>query len=312
MAQLAIEGHTTRGREVIEILEMLGGKNIEGYIGTDIEELYGIEEGEITYVSDWNNYECFTLEQFKERFPYKVGDKVKNATINDFIGIITNVRWDNNEKQIIYTVKWNDKSTLTYFARDLQVYKEESMENKSNLLQQLEEYFKNTPRDIIEKEWHEYDKYNEISPKVNEYLEYVNNIRQPKYPKTYEECCEVLGIEEDLWFVYEDIDGNHINPACISNYRIRNLDLYHNFEKLQICCDAYWKIAGEEMGLGKPWEPDLNHINRKFYCIYNSKNNIVKNVIHSDNKILAFPTAELRDAFYENFKELIENCKELL
>ena len=28
--------------------------------------------------------------------------------------------------------------------------------------------------------------------------------------------------------------------------------------------------------------------------------------------ILAFPTAEMRDAFYENFKELIELCKELL
>ena len=25
-----------------------------------------------------------------------------------------------------------------------------------------------------------------------------------------------------------------------------------------------------------------------------------------------FPTAEMRDVFYENFKELIEKCKELL
>jgi hypothetical protein len=28
--------------------------------------------------------------------------------------------------------------------------------------------------------------------------------------------------------------------------------------------------------------------------------------------ILAFPTEEMRDAFYENFKYLIEECKELL
>lgn len=66
------------------------------------------------------------------------------------------------------------------------------------------------------------------------------------------------------------------------------------------------------MGLDGHWEPDWNHINRKYYCIYNSKNNIVKNVIYSENKILAFPTAEMRDAFYENFKDLIEQCKELL
>ena len=28
--------------------------------------------------------------------------------------------------------------------------------------------------------------------------------------------------------------------------------------------------------------------------------------------ILEFPTEEMRDAFYENFKELINECKELL
>ena len=30
------------------------------------------------------------------------------------------------------------------------------------------------------------------------------------------------------------------------------------------------------------------------------------------NTVLAFPTKEMRDAFYENFKDLIEQCKELL
>ena len=30
------------------------------------------------------------------------------------------------------------------------------------------------------------------------------------------------------------------------------------------------------------------------------------------NVILTFPTEEMRDAFYENFKDLIEGCKELL
>ena len=35
--------------------------------------------------------------------------------------------------------------------------------------------------------------------------------------------------------------------------------------------------------------------------------------VHSGyNSILVFPTKEMRDAFYENFKDLIEECKELL
>jgi hypothetical protein len=96
------------------------------------------------------------------------------------------------------------------------------------------------------------------------------------------------------------------------DYLYSNKTLLNNLNKLIICLDAYWKIAGEEMGLDNPWEPDWKHLNRKFYCIYNSKNNIVKNVTYGENKILAFPTEEMRDAFYENFKDLIESCKELL
>lgn len=33
MTQFAIKGHITRGDEVIELLEMLGGKNSENYTG---------------------------------------------------------------------------------------------------------------------------------------------------------------------------------------------------------------------------------------------------------------------------------------
>ena len=123
--------------------------------------------------------------------------------------------------------------------------------------------------------------------------------KKKEYPKTYEECCKVLGLSE---FEY-----NHTGTKVWYRHR-----LMATLDKLILCRDAYWEIAGEEMGLDKPWEPDWNYINRKFYCIYNSKNNIVKNVIYAENKILAFPTEEMRDAFYEAFKELIEICKELL
>ena len=39
---------------------------------------------------------------------------------------------------------------------------------------------------------------------------------------------------------------------------------------------------------------------------------LTKWILKVTNKILVFPTIEMRDAFYDNFKELIENCKELL
>ena len=132
-----------------------------------------------------------------------------------------------------------------------------------------------------------------------------------EYPKTYEECCKVLNVAVcDL-----DILDNMLDTTEII-YR-KNLDrLLNSFRKLLICRDAYWKIAGEEMGLGKPWEPDYDSGVDKFgiFC-YDGKVDKSSASTHWErhcNKILDFPTVEMRDAFYENFKKLIEECKELL
>ena len=88
---------------------------------------------------------------------------------------------------------------------------------------------------------------------------------------------------------------------------------------LIICRDAHWKIAGEEMGLGKPWEPDWKNSEERRYCIVIIEGDInlpekvlTKWILKVTNKILVFPTEEMRDAFYENFKKEIEMCKELL
>ena len=115
------------------------------------------------------------------------------------------------------------------------------------------------------------------------------------YPKTYEECCEVLEYIPHT----DDIIG----------YK---WDVLQSLQKLLICRDAYWKIAGEEMGLGKPWKPKLDN-NEKIYYIHNVSGKVYEcEGREIENQIFAFPTPEMRDAFYENFKELIEQCKELL
>jgi hypothetical protein len=121
--------------------------------------------------------------------------------------------------------------------------------------------------------------------------------KKKEYPKTYEECCKVLGIEP--------------TGSYATGYKHILVIL---FQELLIVRDAYWKIAGEEMGLGKPWEPDWATYSGLKHCIIYSDNEIkwrCKSFV-TEAKILAFPTEEMRDAFYENFKELIEQCKELL
>ena len=103
------------------------------------------------------------------------------------------------------------------------------------------------------------------------------------------------------------------------NYDLNNItthDVVYDYKlqmlyRILICRDAYWKIAGEEMGLGKPWKPDWNNVSDK-HCIYFVSGEIWLTECQTRQCTLAFPTAEMRDAFYENFKELIDKCKELL
>ena len=118
--------------------------------------------------------------------------------------------------------------------------------------------------------------------------------KQLKYPKTYKECCDALGIGT----MYNNVQG----------YK---WELIIRFQELLMARDAYWKLEGEEMGLGKPWEPTLHH-KETHYAISNIGGEIKYERYGEYNAILVFPTEKIRDIFYANFKNLIEQCKELL
>ena len=121
--------------------------------------------------------------------------------------------------------------------------------------------------------------------------------KKKEYPKTYEECCKVLGIDST------------INHVVGTHFRYR--DRIMSFIKLLVCRDAYWKLYGEEMGLDKPWEPDWNNISDK-YCIYFVSGDALSEKCQTRQCPFAFPTPEMQDAFKENFDEDLEFCKELL
>ena len=87
--------------------------------------------------------------------------------------------------------------------------------------------------------------------------------------------------------------------------------IVNEYRKLINARNAYWKIAGEEMGLGKPWEPDYTEESYEQgspikYVIYYTGTHITKGQKCTPSYALSFPTIEMRDAFYENFKEEIE------
>ena len=52
-----------------------------------------------------------------------------------------------------------------------------------NILQVLDEYLKNTPKEQLDKDWEELKQYNEVGPNMEEYIksvkERINKYRKP-------------------------------------------------------------------------------------------------------------------------------------
>ena len=290
MAQLAIKGHPTRGKEVIQLLEMLGDKNKNSvYSGKDTFHYYYIdnETGYIRtklYTDDcWTKltYNIFTLEDFLEKFPYKIGDKVTHSDYKSPLEIV-GMKWEDDS--IKYEVYTNDYG-YWFSVDELQPYKEETMEEPKELIigfikDDNGDWVLNTHKDYEIKEIE--GKYKVIKKK-------------PQYPKDYEECYKIMKI--------------HSSYECAYNQNL--LNKINNFYKLLLCRDTYWKIAGEQMGLGKPWEPDCTDDTLK-YGIRTYRNKINCYYTFERNGLLLFPTEEMQNEFYKNFRELIEQCKELL
>ena len=121
--------------------------------------------------------------------------------------------------------------------------------------------------------------------------------RKPKYPKTYEECSNIL-----------------LERASVRNNLGYKGYLLVALQKLLVCRDAYWYCYAKENNMPFNWKPDWAMYSGPKHCIIYSDNEIKWQGKHfvTETKVLAFPTGEMRDAFYENFKDLIEECKELL
>ena len=114
--------------------------------------------------------------------------------------------------------------------------------------------------------------------------------KKKEYPKTYEECSLINGAEGRI-----------------------SLSIIGKFTKLINARNAYWKIAGEDMGLGKPWSPDYTNIDEKKFSIWVDSGEIkLSGPFTTTQMVLSFPTEEMRDKFKRYFDPDIEICKEFL
>ena len=123
--------------------------------------------------------------------------------------------------------------------------------------------------------------------------------KKPKYPQSYEECRDLIeGDHDELLFCADLVATGYMSK------------LIERFARLVMCRDAYWLTAGREMGLEGKWEPDWSDC-RKFAIVVEG-NEILTDVCLRRNRILVFPTEEMRDEFLKVFRNDIEECKEFL
>lgn len=122
--------------------------------------------------------------------------------------------------------------------------------------------------------------------------------KRSRYPQSYEECRDLIEGCHDELFCADLVATGYMSK------------LMERFARLIMCRNAYWLTAGREMGLEGKWEPDWSDC-RKFAIVIEG-NEILTDVCLRRNRILVFPTEEMRDEFLKVFRNDIEECKEFL
>ena len=127
--KITIKGHPTRGQEVIQILENLGGRNISNHNGKDNYAYYISSIDRRIYKTSllFSEYKHYTLEEFEKEFPFKVGDRVVSLTTG-LIGTIT--KFSENE---VYQLKYDNGMYTLANACYLKLYKEMKKERNITL-----------------------------------------------------------------------------------------------------------------------------------------------------------------------------------
>lgn len=129
-------------------------------------------------------------------------------------------------------------------------------------------------------------------------------------PKTYVEAIMSLNKDVKLYYryIYQSLQRSYVGDIIHNENAYRPFSLSKEtcekimqFEKLIFLRDIY----------RQGWKPDRCKTDLKYVllCIYND---VKKGTEIGYNKVLSFQSEEIRDEFLNNFKDLIEECKEFI
>lgn len=285
--KIAIVGHKTRGREVIKLLESLGGRRGHYLQGNSESAIYFIKEDldnlivcDIPY--NYRDYKKYTLEEFKTEFPFKIGDKV--TVLTDTIYKVVALEYYMGE------LHYKLDNGLHYSSELLTLYKE--MKAERNITLTLDKA----------REW--YNKNKELREiALQAFTEQELN---PTLPKTWEEFCENYPVKKgESWLTGQDtilteaFEGtNRIYKNWTPSYKSAEAHLAMiQLEQLRNC---WWN----------GWEPiwDASHK----WCIRLWGNELNIGITTNISRFLTFPTKEMAEEFLKCFTSLIVLAKDLI
>lgn len=132
-----------------------------------------------------------------------------------------------------------------------------------------------------------------------------------KLPKTWEEFCEVYPLREKEYYI--DNTSNiceAYNCGTMRRNSIVDKNLLPDKETTEAILALLQLIQLRDC-YNDGWKPDWKNNDNK-YCIERANDYITTCIRSIGGRILAFKTAELRDQFLENFRDLIEVAKPLI
>ena len=291
--KIAIQGHPIRGKEVIKILESLGGKNEVGFTGTYSSFYYINDKNEICDDHKKNiplTYEFYTLEEFEDKFPFKIGDEVMFPVTKGWLsGKIIGL--DYAEDQLKYKIH-NRIGGYSYVKpHKLSLYPMKEERNITLTLDKAKEWYKKGGelKEIALQAFTE----RELNPLPRSWEEFCE-----KYPVKRGECS--LESKDVITVIPCDCRGNRIYKSWIPSKKSAEAHLAMiQLEQLRNC---WWN----------GWEPNWLEGNIQKYVIQKWRDKISIETTYVTHSFLSFPTYEMAKEFLECFRDLIEKANDLI
>lgn len=291
--KIAIQGHSIRGKEVIQILESLGGKNDSSFTGADKNLWYFIHsngniKNEYQFVLIHAGFKTYTLEEFEKEFPFKIGDKV--ITNEGCIGVIEKLI---PEHISAYCVKINN---VNYWCTpsSLRLYKK--MKEERNITLTLDKA----------KEW--YKKGGELKEvALQVYSE--EELHKTELPETWEEYC--TNYPKQQYETYIGVFSTIESYSKVSNR--------HPIQDKNVCsseksAEAHLALIQLEQLRDCYRQGDIPDFTKSIskYCIVKINKRI--DVVESSytSYFLSFTKKEVAEEFLTNFKPLIKIAEDYI